>query len=188
MILEKEFFEYVTDDQGRTHLALRVKVPHHLLQAMGLLTDASDEESALLITQIPLKSIRDIQERCVFTAEFATVEENPEFNPPVQLVTIPCRSAIGHGRCKRTGEDRPCTLFGVMSSVQTGDKDPVHLIVAPKPPGTELLPSEETWLLQKRDTYEHSLRQWDDLLTPVHLVLDATTRGVQFWLRSWLGK
>lgn len=189
-MLDKEFFEYAPDGGGRDRPALREAVPQRLMRLQGLLTEeADDNEESLRVTRIPVHCMREVRERCVYTAEFGTVEEGDRFPPPVQLVTIPCRSPTGDGRCARTGDDdRPCTLFGVVSSVETPGKERLHFIVAPVSPGTSLTPSGRELLLRKRERLRRSLRHWEQAFTPVTMLMDATTRGVQFWLHYWFGK
>lgn len=188
-MLDKEFFEYTTDDQGRKRPFLRIKVPLRLLRIMGLLTgeEASREED-LRETQIPVRIMRAVREQCTYTADFGNMEESLEFPAPVQLVTIPCRSAIGDGCCTRTGKERHCTLFGVFSSVDTPDQERVNIVVAPILPGATLSSSEFELLVEKVEIYHRSLRQIEYMFTPINLLMDATNRSMQFWLRSWFGK
>ncbi|MBF0127062.1 MAG: hypothetical protein HQM02_07610 [Magnetococcales bacterium] len=188
-MLDQEFFVSNTDDQGRRRPALRTTVPLRLLRLMGLLTgETGGRDDEMRGTRIPLRIVREVREGCQYTAEFGSVEESEWFPVPVQLVTIPCRSPAGEGRCARTGEERPCTLFGVVASLETPEKERVSIIVAPILPGATLTLSERELLLKKRELYAKSLRLWEDALAPINLLMDATTRGVQFWVRSWFGK
>ncbi|MBF0271594.1 MAG: hypothetical protein HQL98_06005 [Magnetococcales bacterium] len=197
-MLHQDLFESTTDDQGRKRPALKKTVPQRLMRLMGLRPDEPDgpngpgepdgKEEKYQATQIPVREMRDVQEWCCYTAEFGIVETHEQFPPPVQLVTIPCRSPSGDGHCTRTGEERPCTLFGAFSSVETPDKERVKIIVAPVLPGTSLSEPEQAMLTKKRERFHKSLRQWEEVLAPVNLVLEASTRSVQFWLHSWFGK
>ncbi|MBF0213924.1 MAG: hypothetical protein HQM00_10250, partial [Magnetococcales bacterium] len=119
-MLDKELFESITDDQGKIRPALRITVPMRVLSRIGLVSGESrGREETLQNTQIPIRAMREVREWCSYTADFGTVEDGAQFPPPVQLVTIPCRSPTGDGHCSRTGEARPCTLFGIFSSVDT---------------------------------------------------------------------
>ncbi|MBF0340957.1 MAG: hypothetical protein HQL95_08365 [Magnetococcales bacterium] len=189
-MLDKELFDYSTDDLGRKRPVLRATVSERLLRVMGLHPGNAedDKEEVLRETHIPIRSMREVRESCPFTAEFGIVEKSEQFQSPVQLVTIPCRSPSGDGRCMRTGDERPCPLFGALTSVETPEKERVNLIVAPVLPGAGLSAQEQGLLSKKREIYQRSLRLWEDALAPVHMFMDATTRGVQFWLRSWFGK
>ncbi|MBF0191055.1 MAG: hypothetical protein HQL99_07880 [Magnetococcales bacterium] len=189
-MLPQDLFESVTDDEGRKRPALKKTVPQRLMRLMGLRQDETEgpEEDPGHATQIPVREMRDVQEWCRYTAEFGTVELPEPFPPPVQLVTIPCRSPSGDGHCTRTDETRPCILFGAFSSVETPDKERVKIMVAPVLPGTSLSGPEQEMLIKKRERFHKSLRQWEEVLAPVNLVLEASTRSVQFWLHSWFGK
>ncbi|MBF0583942.1 MAG: hypothetical protein HQL80_06870 [Magnetococcales bacterium] len=186
MILDDELFEYITDEKGRVYPALKSTVPQRVLRAMGLLTgETGGSEEDQRITQIPVKVMRGVREYCVFTADFGRVEEREHFPPPVQLVVLPCRSSTADGNCTKRDSERSCALFGASSSVETSRKERVELIVVPLFPGTSVPPSQREWLGNKRDSHLQSLRQWEDALAPVHFLMDATVRGMQFWIRSW---
>ncbi|MEO5331399.1 MAG: hypothetical protein H7839_05195 [Magnetococcus sp. YQC-5] len=188
-MLDKDFFEYTTDGQGQKHPILRIKVPLRLLRIMGLLTgEAAGRDEDLRETQIPVRIMRAVRERCRYSADFGKVEENSQFFDSVQLMTIPCRSSAGDGCCTRTGEERSCTLFGVFSSVDTPEQERVNIIVAPIFPGAELSSSERELLAKKVEIYHKSLRQIEALFVPVTMLMDAANRSMQFWLRSWFGK
>ncbi|MBF0213923.1 MAG: hypothetical protein HQM00_10245, partial [Magnetococcales bacterium] len=55
-------------------------------------------------------------------------------------------------------------------------------------PGARLSPAECEQLYKKREIYQRSLRHWEEMLTPINMMMEATTRSVQFWLHSWFGK
>ncbi|MEO5362331.1 MAG: hypothetical protein H7838_01715 [Magnetococcus sp. DMHC-8] len=187
-MLDNEIFIRTTDERGRERLAIRLSVPQGVLRNMGLLTgETGGNETDLRVTQIPVKAMRGIRDRCMYTADFGTVENDPSFAAPVQLVTIPCRSALDDGQCNRMGPVESCPLFGMLSAVESPDKVRVDLIVAPVLPGGTLPAAAQPLLVQKRDLYQRSLSQWEDALAPVNMLMDATLRGLQFWARSWFG-
>ncbi|GAB0056945.1 hypothetical protein SIID45300_01261 [Candidatus Magnetaquicoccaceae bacterium FCR-1] len=188
-MLDPEFFEPVTDARGRTMLALKNTVPQRLLHQAGLVMDGAPEKDGLVAaTQLPITVLREVKERCIYTAGFATVEEGVEFPSPVQLVSIPCRSASGDGRCMRLDNEQRCTLFGFFSSVESPTRQRVHLIIAPILPGLGVSMVGRALLVEQRERYLHSLRHWELMLTPVNLALDATIRGMRFWMNLWFGK
>ncbi|MEO5346428.1 MAG: hypothetical protein H7834_08630 [Magnetococcus sp. YQC-9] len=188
-MLDPEFFEPVTDALGRTRLALKNTVPQRLLHQAGLMMDRAPEEDDLVVaTQLPITVLREVKERCIYTAGFATVEEGVKFPSPVQLVSIPCRSASEDGRCARLDNGQRCSLFGFFSSVESPTRQRVHLIMAPILPGLGVSVVGRALLAEQREHYLHSLRHWELMLTPVNLALDATLRGVRFWINFWFSR
>lgn len=188
MTLDNALFEHITDAKGRERPALRGTVPQHVLRAMGLLTgETGGSEEDVRITQIPVQVMQGVRERCVYTADFATVEENTPFPPPFQLVTVPCRSATEGGLCVKMGVESRCSLFGASTFVETPKKERVELIVAPVFPGDTLSPALLDRIAKKREAYLQSQRQWEEAFAPVQFLMDATSRGMQFWIKSWFG-
>ncbi len=186
MILDQELFEQATDDRGRERPALKGTVPQRVLRAMGLLTgETGGREEDPRVTEIPVKSMHGVRDWCLYTADFGRVEEDAQFPPPVQLVTIPCRSPTGDGNCTKMGPVRDCPLHGALSFVETPEKERVELIVVPIFPGTTLSPTERDFLVQKRERYQRLLRQREDVFAPVNMLIDVTGRSMQFWLRFW---
>lgn len=188
IILDIELFEQITDDSGRERHALKSIVPKYVLRSMGLVIGEMDgREEEMEITQLPVKAMDGVSDRCIYTADFGRVENNLHFTSPVQLVTIPCRSPTGDDRCTRTGQEQSCPLFGVPSSVETPGKEKVEFFVVPVFPGTGLSTTQYDLLVQKREGYQRSLRQWEDIFVPINIFVDASSRGMQFWIRSWFG-
>ncbi|MEO5341334.1 MAG: hypothetical protein H7837_12605 [Magnetococcus sp. MYC-9] len=188
MMLKQEIFTYVTDDKGKERPALRDTVPQGVLRAMGLLTgEAGGSDEELRTAQIPVKAMEGVRDGCVYTADFGHVEEGAEFSAPVQLVTIPCRSPTGDGHCTKTGSETPCSLYGTVATVESPGKERIKVIVAPVLPGRSLTPQQRAWLVNRREGHLKTMRQWEDTFAPVNLVLDATVRGMQFWVKSWFG-
>lgn len=188
MTLDNAFFEQIIDAKGRERPALRGHVPQHVLRAMGLLTgETGGSEEDMRITQIPVQVMQGIRERCVYTADFATVEENAPFPPPFQLVTIPCRSATADGLCVKMGVESRCPLFGSSTFVETPRKERVELIIVPVFPGNALSPALLDRIAEKREGYLQSQRQWEEAFAPIQFLMDATSRGMQFWIKSWFG-
>ncbi|MBF0417829.1 MAG: hypothetical protein HQL86_06235 [Magnetococcales bacterium] len=149
---------------------------------------APEDEELFAATQLPITALREVKERCIYTAGFATVEEGMAFPPPVQLASIPCRSASGDGRCTRLDHGQRCTLFGFFSSVESPMRQRVYLIMAPILPGLGVPVVGRALLTEQRERYLHSLRHWELMLTPVNLAWDATLRGMRFWTNLWFGR
>lgn len=188
MVLDEELFDYIPDDKGRERPVLKYAVPSYVLRGMGLLTgESGGSEAELMPLQIPVKAMQNIREGCIYTADFGNLEEHPDFPAPVQLVTLPCRSSTEDGECAKWGMGSVCPLVGMLSSVRTPDKERVDLIVVPLFPGNSLSPSQYEHLIEKRVHYLRSLHQWEETLAPVHFWMDAASRGMQFWFRSWFG-
>ncbi|MEO5352550.1 MAG: hypothetical protein H7835_04985 [Magnetococcus sp. XQGC-1] len=188
MTLDNALFVYIPDDDGQQRPRLRETVPQHLLREMGLLTgEAEGDEAALRVTQIPVRLIQGVRECCVYTADFGQMEPSVPFPPPPQLVTIPCRSSTANGRCTKMGAESHCPLIGTHASVETPAKERVELIVAPLFPGSTLSVQQLEKLVRKHDEYLASRQRWEEAFAPVHMLMDATTRGMQFWIKSWFG-
>jgi hypothetical protein len=188
MTLDNALFVYITDDNGQQRPCLQETIPQYLLREMGLLTgEAEGDEEALRITQIPVRFIQGVRECCVYTADFGQVEPGAPFPFPPQLLTIPCRSSTANGRCTKMGPESHCPLFGAHASVETPAKERLELIVAPLFPGSTLSPQQNEKLVRKYDEYQTAKQRWEEAFAPIHMLMDATTRGMQFWIKSWFG-
>ncbi|MBF0295412.1 MAG: hypothetical protein HQL96_09505 [Magnetococcales bacterium] len=188
MILPDDLLETIVDASGKERLAVRATVPARVLRVLGLLmteSEASDEEA--VSTPIPIQALQGVAERCVFTAGFGAMTTDPHFAAPLQLATIPCRSATPEGHCNRTGRERHCPLQGLPVFVETPEKERIALLVAPVPPGAIPTLERMTTLAHKREEWLVALRQREELFTPVTFLLDASNRGMHFWLKAWFG-
>uniref|UniRef100_UPI00187D1335 hypothetical protein n=1 Tax=Candidatus Magnetaquicoccus inordinatus TaxID=2496818 RepID=UPI00187D1335 len=107
--------------------------------------------------------------------------------PPVQLVTIPCRCPSGVGKCTKLGSEKTCSLFGAPAYLLTPKKERVELIAVPLYPGSSLTEEQLEHALKIRNKFVKSLNLWEEVFNPFHLVVDATHRGMQFWVKSWFG-
>ncbi|MBF0180648.1 MAG: hypothetical protein HQM03_11550 [Magnetococcales bacterium] len=188
MILPDDLLETIVDANGRERLAVRATVPARVLRVLGLLmTESEADDADAVATPIPIQALQGVTERCVFTAGFGAMTPDAHFASPLQLATIPCRSATSQGHCNRTGRERHCPLQGLPVFVETPEKERVTLLVAPVPPGEELTQERMATLAHKREEWLLALRQREELFTPVTFLLDASNRGMQFWLKAWFG-
>ncbi|MBF0098069.1 MAG: hypothetical protein HQM04_09330 [Magnetococcales bacterium] len=187
MPLPDSLFDYLATARGSKYPFVRSFIPGTLLTSMGLQPGDGTQEDLLHPTQIPVHSIQGIRECCVYTADFGTILEHPLFPPPVQLVTIPCRCPSGIGKCTKLGSEKTCSLFCAPAYLLTSKKERVELIALPLFPGNSLSEEQIQCAVRMREKFVKSLRLWEEMFAPLHLVVDATNRGMQFWVKAWFG-
>ncbi|MBF0185056.1 MAG: hypothetical protein HQM06_11800 [Magnetococcales bacterium] len=187
MPLPDSFFDYLPEHRGLRRPFVRPFVSGQLLSSIGLPPSEAGEPETLHPTQIPVYYIQGVRDCCVYTADFGTIVEHPLFPPPVQLVTIPCRCPSGIDKCNKLGSERPCSLFASPSYLLTAKKERIELIAIPIFPGRALNEEQLHMAERVREKFVKSLRLWEDVFAPVQLVFDATSRGMQFWVKTWFG-